>query len=129
MTTVKKALQREVELVMLLSQLKTEIIDAVKEAKPLPGVKPIGDGKLNCAVVRLNALRENSFNLSAEYYLPSSQADAVKTRISGAKTVTELIARVTDIVETKSVKANGTTLQLNNSTIEALKKYAKEGVV
>ena len=124
--TIKEALQQESAYRKKLEEIKGKLYNASRDAAPLPGVTPIGAAEskgLKCASVSFAALKANSGNLSAKFYIQPSQADLVATSLDSARTVSELVSRIEKMVETKCVVAKGTTYQLNPRTIDILQKF------
>ena len=120
---LQSALQMEEKLRLTLDALKSDICESVKNAKLLDGVTiPSGNGPM-CAIVSFKRLRDG-WMLTPAYYIPASQAEAVQKRLENAKTVTQLVERVAEMVETGQVKLSSNDVRrLNDNTKAALQAF------
>lgn len=119
-----QAIETEQALANLLKELKSRIANAVQEAPPMPGVRPIS-GSPRCAVVSSSAVFGSpGINLSPRYYLQSAQADAVVSGVASCHTVTAMLERLQIMVEKQKVE-NGeyAGTQLNAQTIQVLQEF------
>lgn len=119
-----QAIETEQALVKMLEALKDRITNAVQEAPPMPGVRPIS-GNLHCAIVSSSAMFGSlGINLSPRYYLQSAQADAVVSGVSSCRTVTTLLERLQAMVEKQKVEhGEDAGTQLNENTVQVLREF------
>lgn len=119
-----EAIETEQALAHLLEELKDRIANAVQEAPPMPGVRPIS-GSPRCAVVSSSAVFGSpGINLSPRYYLQSTQADAVVSGVASCHTVSTILERLQAMVERQKVEHGeyaGT--QLNVQTVQILQEF------
>lgn len=122
-SNLQAALQMEEELRLKLGALKYDIVESVKNAKMLDGVTiPSGNGPM-CAIVKFKALRDG-WMLTPSYYIPASQAEAVQKRLENAQTVTQLVERVAEMVDTGQVKLSSNHVcRLNDNTKAVLQAF------
>lgn len=123
-TGLMQAIETEQALANLLEELKDRIANAVQEAPPMPGVRPIS-GSPHCAVVSSSAVFGSlGINLSPRYYLQSAQANAVVSAVASCHTVTAMLERLQAMVERQKVEHGeyaGT--QLNAQTVLVLQEF------
>lgn len=119
-----EAIETEQALAHLLEELKDRIANAVQEAPPMPGIRPIC-GSPRCAVVSSSAVFGSpGINLSPWYYLQSAQADAVVSGVACCHTVSTMLERLQTMVEKQKAEHGeyaGT--QLNVQTVQILQKF------
>ena len=93
---------------------------------PMPGVQISGTHPIY-AVVNLSALHRHS--LAPNVYIPSAQADAVRSKLAPKQTVQGLLEALEDMTEKQAAcfPNNGTVL-LNDKTVGALRQYLHSAV-
>lgn len=120
--TIKGALEQEQQLLQLVESIKADIGISVRNATSIDGVTN-SDKTVACCTVSSQSLTRTKI-LDPNYYLQPAQANAVCRRIQSAKTVTELLNRITEMVETGVISSKyGNTIHLNNSTIACLSAH------
>ena len=119
---IKEALALEQQAQQFLSALKNEIGAAIEATDPMPGVQISGTHPIY-AVVNLSALHRHSV------YIPSAQADAVRSKLAPKQTVQGLLEALEDMTEKQAAcfPNNGTVL-LNDKTVGALRQYLHSAV-
>ena len=93
---IKEALALEQQAQQFLSALKNEIGAAIEATDPMPGVQISGTHPIY-AVVNLSALHRHS--LAPNVYIPSAQADAVRSKLAPKQTVQGLLEALEDMTE------------------------------
>lgn len=123
---IKEALALEQQAQQFLSALKNEIGAAIEATDPMPGVQISGTHPIY-AVVNLSALHRHS--LAPNVYIPSAQADAVRSKLAPKQTVQGLLEALEDMTENQAAcfPNNGTVL-LNDKTVGALRQYLHSAV-
>ena len=117
-----QAMQQEARLQQTLTQTKERICQDILADGPMQGVLLLTSDGPFCVAARLSAVWDAG--LSPERRIPQAQANAVRRKLAGAKTVTELVARLGEMVDTGIARFNGTdTCKLNNRTISVLRQY------
>lgn len=117
-----QAIRQEAILQQTLEETKAHIYQSILDTGPEPGILLINDGSPICVVAKLSAVRNTG--LATENHIPRAQANAVRRKLAGAKTVTELVARLGEMVDTGIARFNGTDIcKLNNRTISVLRQY------
>ena len=115
--------QLENEISRMVDELKTQLVTAVA-GQHLEGVKEIGcSGRV--VSVSLSAITKTpGLNLSAEYYIPQSQADAINHRLAACKSSQQLCKAVREMIETGRVKQSGNSnyVYLNKETVRILRE-------
>lgn len=121
---IQNALKAEESLRQKLETLKSSIYQDVCKAKPLNGVIVTDpSGSMSCATVSLSTLSK-FLNLSPSYYIPASQANVVKKKLSKVQSVTGLMETVGEMVDTGKVRFSGNdTYSLNDNTRAVLRSY------
>ena len=98
------------------------------EDNPLDGVKTIGNSP-RCATVSSSAIwSSGNAILSAEYYLPASQAGAVRERLEKCKSVQSVCSAVQQMLTEKKVKAGASVIYLNEKTLAILRASELAGL-
>lgn len=117
-----QALQQEAVLQQTLEETKDAICQDILDDTSTEGFMLLRSDGPVCVVARFSTVRETG--LSAELHIPKAQANAVRRKLAGAKTVTDLVSRLDEMVHTGIARFNGTdTCKLNNKTIEVLRRY------
>lgn len=123
---LKEAFELEKKANRALGKFKEELYERIGATDTLEGVQiPANAGTLRIAYVNLGTvLREKS--LSPETYIPAAQADIVRKALASCSTITDLVLKVSRIIQTGSVVINSNggkyTYRLNAHTLEVLKK-------
>lgn len=121
--SVTKALAQEAMLRETLAALKNDIRDATRNSTPLEGVVP-RNASFSCAIVSLSAIKNNDFILSPSFYMQDAQADLVARKLTSAKSVTEFIDRIQEMVNEKRARfSDGSSFRLNDRTVAVLESY------
>lgn len=100
--TNMKALEEKIR--CMTESLKQGLTEAVSKQR-LEGAEPLKTASgLYAASIRLSAIKRTpSLNLSAEYYLPQSQVNAVQHKLASCKTATQICKAVKDMLDEKRV--------------------------
>lgn len=114
----------EEKILTVIEEVRDSVVKEVRD-NPLPDVKQISASP-RAAIVRLSTVQKYGGVLSAEYYIPESQAELVRQRLDGVKTATEFTSRVRDMIDTNFVKVGTNKHMLNPRTVDVLKKYVEE---
>ena len=101
----------------MLSELTTQIAKTTIET-PMDGVKIISN---NTASVNVMSLDHSI--LCPSYYLQSAQANMVERKLREAKTATEFISKIQNMIDDRKARVNGENIRLNPKTIEILRSY------
>lgn len=86
--------------------LRKEIIDKIStavETTPLDGVTVLSKAP-RAVSVKLSSVMTGPFILSPEYYIPESQAEAIRRKLSACQSTTALCAAVKEMIDTKKVR-------------------------
>lgn len=117
-----RAIQQEAMLQQTLEDTKKAIYQDILNDGPMKGVVLLTDRGPICVAVRRSTL--NQMNLAAEHYIPQAQANVVRRKLAGAKTVTDLVSRLDEMVSTGIARFSGTdTCKLNDKTLAVLSRY------
>lgn len=117
-----QALQQEARLQQTLNETKEHIYQAILNDGSMQGVVLLSSGGAICIEAKFSSVWKEG--LAAETHIPQAQANAVRRKLDGAKTVTELVARLDEMVNTGIARFNSTdTCKLNNKTIKILCRY------
>jgi aromatic ring-opening dioxygenase LigB subunit len=117
MKTLKEIVALEKSVSDMLSELTSQIAKTTSET-PMDGVKIVAH---NVASVNIMSLDHGI--LCPSYYLQSAQADMVERKLREAKTATEFISKIQNMIDEKKVKVNGGQIRLNPKTVEVLQSY------
>lgn len=117
MKTLKEIVALEQSVSDMLSELTSQIAKTTSET-PMDGVKIVTK---NIASVNISSLNCNI--LCPSYYLQSAQADMVERKLREAKTATEFISKIQNMIDDQKVKVSGEQIRLNPKTIDILKSY------
>ena len=120
MKSIQEILEVEKSISDMLSDLLQKISKATSDTA-MDGVKTISS---NTAAVKVSSL--NSGILCPYYYLQSAQAEIVERNLRAAKTASEFVQKMKNMVETEKVKLSSETVRLNPTTIQVLKNYLNE---
>lgn len=101
----------------LIQKTVSELVEKIRST-PVPDVKPIRESPC-CFVINASVLFGGR-SWSPEYYSASSQASIVEKALAGISTATALQKKLAGMLESKSVKFNGTTYVLNDTTLKAI---------
>lgn len=117
MKSITEILALEKSVSDMLGELTAQIAKTTSET-PMDGVKIVAS---NIASVNVTSLDHGI--LCPSYYLQSAQADMVDRKLREAKTATEFISKIHNMIDEKKVKVNGEQIRLNPKTIEVLRSY------
>lgn len=117
MKTLKEIVALEKSVSDMLSELTSQIAKTTSETS-MDGVKIVAK---NIASVNITSLDHGI--LCPSYYIQASQADMVERKLREAKTATEFIGKIQNMIDEQKVKVNGEQIRLNPKTIEVLKSY------
>ena len=96
-----------------------EALEAEIKSKPLEDVNLCEDSVL-CATVSSQAIFSTPTHIfEPSYYLPECQANAVKERLSGCKSIQSTCNAVKQMLEDRSVRIGNTTTRLNEFSTAA----------
>ena len=128
--TVKELLDLEKAISAKIAEVKTGMRQAVRDTKPLNGVKEESYGTLRYGIVNFSAFNDQKQNqnkvLATEYFLQSSQADLVCSAIDGAPRMEALFNRLKTLVAEKRVRKDKVSYPLNPNTVEVLEQIITE---
>lgn len=119
---ISKIQELENSIQKIIAKIKSEIRSEISDSA-MEGITHISKSPRTC-VVKLSTLRANNMTMSPEYYIPESQADLVEQKLSSAKTVTEMLKAINDMMSSGYVKIGQNRHKLNPKTIDVLRKYA-----
>lgn len=102
----------------LVSNIRGQVVDSIKE-RPLEGVEKVSD-RPDCFTISFSALQQGGI-LSPQYYSPVSQARAVEQALSGVETASELMKKVTKMINTEHIRE----FPLNKETVRILKEFVR----
>lgn len=125
---VKRALDQEKELGKIVSKMKETVYQELLKIKPIDGTTVEQAGNAQYAVVKVSTVKCANMVLNPDYYLPQSQANAVRVRLKGAKTVTELISRIEKMIETGKAGETSNLVWLNPITVNWLRRFIEDGM-
>ena len=117
MKNISEIMKLEQSIASMLTDLTAQIKKATAESN-MDGVKSVAK---NAAIVSVSSL--DSGILCPYYYLQSTQADIVEQHLRSAKTASEFVDRMKNMVETKKVKLRSETYRLNSKTVEIINSY------
>ena len=125
--TLNEIFEMEKQTSLALKQFKENVVAAVADAGPIPGVTvPDNTNGLKIAYVNFGAIKENNFSLSPETYIPKVQAELVAQAIHNIPTALQTFEKLRELVAKKSVTVSSGsrkyTIQLNANTVTALEK-------
>lgn len=118
---IREALEHEAQAKRTLEEAIEAAILAVEDA-PSEGVTITSKSPV-CGTIRLSAIRDNDFILAPEFYMQKSQAVLVRGKLKGAKTVSDALKWLSEMVETGRVRTSSGIQQLNKTTIGVLKQF------
>ena len=126
MNSLTDVLNMERSVQKMLADLKSQLYEAVKQS-PMGCVKTV-PCNVKAATISFSDIAKHSFNLSPSYYIPESQAELVERKLSAVTSATDFVNYIQSMVETRQVKINGHSEQLNDKTGEILQKYLTESL-
>lgn len=118
---LKQLINEENEIVCKIQKLKEELFKTVGDAK-LTGVNSISE---NCSVVSVSAIAKSNI-LSAEYYVPKTQAKIILDAFKSVKTANDFSRKLNEIIENKSVKLSSCNHKINDDIIKILEDFANK---
>lgn len=117
------ALEMEKDVESIVKKVKNQIYEDLNNAEPLEGVKRM-NSSVSCASVSFSALTKKNLILSPEYYLPDSQANAVKRKLDLCRTASDLLRALSEMVSLEKCEVGKNfSARLNPNTISVLKQY------
>lgn len=117
-----QAIQQEYLLRQTLEETKKRIYQDILDDGFMKGVVLRTNGGPICITAKLSTVWDRG--LAAENHIPQAQANVVRRKLAGTKTVTELVARLDEMVCTGIARFSGTdTCKLNDKTIAVLRRY------
>lgn len=120
------AMQAEAYARELQEKLVASISDAVSKSV-MPGVKIEGSNPSH-GIVSFSAISAVG-SLSSRTYLPDSQADAVKRKLSSCTTVTKTVERIEEMLSTRKVDfGHGDIAMLNPATLKVLEDFLRDTI-
>lgn len=129
-STLAELLKRETDVLAHLDCMKSRVIEDIlmEVKKPLPGVTILSESPM-CVVVSFSTVFSSPGHcLSAEYYIPESQAKAVADEIRKTRTTADMLKVMRQMIETKGIRIrsgdSAYTMPLNKNTLRVLEKYA-----
>ena len=114
-----RELQKEIDL--MTSDLNLELLKAI-ETENRKDVTLISDNPEIALVPYSVIMSSPGHILSAEYYLPGSQIEAVRHRINNCLHADQLCRAVKEMIDTKKVKIRGGYTYLNETTLRVLRE-------
>lgn len=122
------SLKEEVKSLVDLEQKIKEKVLKINEslaqeisANPMEGVN-VHEGKVLCATVSSKAIFGSpNMILEPSYYIPASQAQAVKARLENCRTIQSTCNAVKQMLDEKKVRIGTTVTRLNEKTLQVLK--------
>lgn len=126
MKNIHSLLEQEAAMKAVIEKAMGELRKSVAKEianNPAEGVKAIGNGDgPHIAVVQFSAIRREN-NMSAETFIPSSQADAVERKLASCSTLQGMLNVLQKMVAERKVTFGGKdkeTVRLNSKTVEIL---------
>lgn len=120
MESYNEILQLEKLLAVKITAIKDSVVHDIKANTKTP-IKPISS---TMCTIRLSDL--NGWRLDPEYYSPYAQAEHVYNRLKNAETLSEVLARMDDMISTRAIKEGSNTFKLNDYTIKILSSYRED---
>lgn len=117
MKNINEIIAMEKSIADMLSELTSQIAKTTSET-PMDGVKIVATN-----IASVNVMSLDRGILCPSYYLQSAQADMVERKLREAKTATEFIGKIQNMIDEKKIKVNGEQIRLNTKTIEVLQSY------
>lgn len=129
---LKDALAAAEKLRTMLPESVEGLAKRIEKDAVLDGVEPNNDTSLSYGTVKLSAIRASGKSvLSAEYYLPKSQANLVRNALTPAAERGDIVAfqkKLVEMIENTSVESVSGSVKtrhpLNSKTLEILKDFA-----
>lgn len=117
---IKVALSHEAHLYRLTNDVRDEIVRRIRHGATSSRIKRNG----RYIAVSLSVVRENGLNLSTQYYLPETQAEAVDAKLRSAHTMSSVLDRLNEMVTTKTARlSQDNNVPLNARTISILREF------
>lgn len=117
MKTLHDIVTMEQKVAEMLSDLVSRLASDTREAK-VDGVRKMGKNAVVVSVSRLDM-----GILDPSYYIQEKQSDIVEQKLRTAKTATDFMDRLREMVDNKCVKVGNEKVRLNPKTIEILTSY------
>lgn len=115
--SINKIIELEKSIAEMLKDLTEKIKQSTQETN-MPGVNQVSP---NAATVKVSSLDRGI--LCPYYYLQSAQAEIVERNLRSAKTASEFVEKMKNMIETGKVKNGSETMRINPQTIDVLKSY------
>lgn len=113
--------EKLIQLQILSAEVSKDISTLVEEiCLEIEGQNPSANTICNhpeCIAVKFSTIASNNGILSAEYYVPRSQAEAVRKALSANTDYKTVLARIWNMVSDKKVSIGKDTTFLNNETV------------
>jgi hypothetical protein len=110
-----------------LANKTKEVVNTIVETLSdvhLDGVECDSSSKIKIATVPFSTIKNNSFNLSAEYYISECQMEAIKNKLSDCTSITQVLSFVNEAVNGRVV-IKGEKIRFNSAVIAKLKEIQK----
>ena len=120
MKTLKDIINAENQVAQMISELVSKVAADTREAK-IDGVQQVS----NNAVI-VNFSRLDAWIVDPAYYIQAKQADVVEQKLRTAKTATEFMNKLREMVDQKCVKLGRDKVRLNPTTLDILNTYLKQ---
>lgn len=117
MKSITEIMELEKSISDMLADLTQQIKNTTSESN-MDGVKTVAK---NAVTVNVSSL--NAGILCPYYYMQSAQAEIVERQLKTAKTASEFVEKMRNMIDTKKVKYKNEVYYLNSKTIEALNSY------
>lgn len=101
----------------LLKSIQNSIVNET-ENREYDGMKKINN---SCCITKQSLLKNNIW--SVEYYHPHAQAAHIAAALSGIKTATAFMDKLTNMIENRYIEIGKNKYHLNDTTISILIKY------
>lgn len=118
---IKKMRATEAKLVAETKELINGIVDSLASAQ-MPETKPIPNTSVQCATVSFKTLAQHKTNLSPTYYISSYQTNAIKERLEGLTSITQLISFLDTTLEEGCIIHRKEKIILNPAVMSKLKE-------
>jgi len=122
MNELQEALAAEHRIALILDEIRGDLASEIEKA-PLEGVREISQSPRCYAVSLRSVAATGSFVLSAKYYSPQAQADAVLKKLRGAAQMSKLLLCIEKMVERREVRCGADRIRLNPRTTEVLQRF------
>lgn len=116
MLDFSKVEAKELEVVMLLNELRDTLGNDLRSIKSMHGVKSLGKG---CMEVTYKTVKEHN-NLSSEYYNIELQVKYILNILNKTNTVSEFKNKMQELITKKFIVVSGNKYMINNLILERL---------